>query len=127
MKTYARGIIAVGFLLAAVVPLCIAGWWTEPDGIARLPQIAHPLLVVTKSKTIISAVLIEGKIEIVYKISNDGLMIDLSGRWEPSPDKAFKEIYHAKDGRIVLEKTIEGRVVSPTMTPERIEWLEEPK
>lgn len=38
------------------------------------------------------------------------------------PDKIWKDIYCARDDKIVLEKRIYGKVTKPSIIPEKIDW-----
>ena len=85
------------------------------------------------SESIISAGLINGKIEIVKRrestVYTDDLMIrDYESQKRHDAEKraentnVIKEIYCSRDGKIVLEKTITAKVIPAQ--EERIEWSE---
>lgn len=74
-----------------------------------------------------SALLIEGRIEMVKRTHSNvvyaNAVIGVGGQRGP-PDTLVKEIYEAKDGKIVLSKIIRGLVIPQTTTPESIQWEE---
>ena len=42
------------------------------------------------------------------------------------PDEVRKHVYKVRDGKIVLDRTVIGRHTPSSMTPEKIEFGEEP-
>lgn len=79
------------------------------------------------SETLVSTELIAGRLEIVrrstcYPISTPAVVCT-PGPCDWSVRRVWREVYAARDGRIVLIKKIEGKI-TPAQT-ERIEWPED--
>lgn len=67
---------------------------------------------------LVSADLIDGKLHVVKRTPSN---ITYCNGGSP-PDSITKYIYAASNGVVVLERTVEGTVVPPSVTPEKIEW-----
>lgn len=59
--------------------------------------------------------MVNGKIEVIKsqiaRIYTSDLVYRPNGQIQEPPKRVWKEIYIAKDGIIILEKTIEGKVI----------------
>ena len=75
------------------------------------------------SPVIASVSLINGKLEVIKRYPSGGMYA--CNPPMPVPDSIEKDIYIAKNGKIVLEKTIKGKVIPPQRTEEKIVFPEE--
>lgn len=75
------------------------------------------------SSILVSADLIGGKLHVVKRTPSNLTYCNGGG----PADSITKYIYAASNGVVVLEKKVQGNVVPPSTTPERIEWSDEIK
>ena len=99
-----KRIVGVGILLlASAMSLFGQGWYES------LPW---------NHSSLVSVELIDGKIHVTRRQHSMTVYPEGGG----PPDTVYKEIYCASNGVIVLERKVEGKVIPPQTTPEKIEW-----
>lgn len=60
----------------------------------------------------------DGRLEVVTRVKSGHAY----GTGQPVPDKVTKRVYAAVEGRVVLERTVDGRHTPPRFIPEAIEF-----
>jgi hypothetical protein len=96
------------------------------DGVVLTSAQSITANLINPSQTIVSVNIINGKLEVVRRIpSNTCLAVWRSdGQFVKTPDTIFKDIYTAKDGQIILEKTIQADVTPSQVIPESVHFPE---
>lgn len=61
-----------------------------------------------------------GELEVVVRFPSNSVYATFPA--QPVEDRVVKQIYWAVDGRICLKEEIEGKVIPPQVTQERIEF-----
>ena len=95
-------------------------WQTLEDNISPTNCYWQAAPITVVSTTIFT----NGKLEIVYRQQNT-LNVILTIPSQSPPPHIWKDIYSCKDGKIILEKTVQAIVTPEHTVPEKITWPED--